>query len=144
MPFHELPQCAQAEILENPSAQHALLGDRRFSRDDTKANEATIRAMPFWYGLIPMSILRELTLADTNHPAFKTFDDYHEYSIRRFEGRWRRFPVGYCTPVVLSTKDSYTLQDGTLRFHWYAHDRRTDVPAVAAVEQDNPQRPCSE
>jgi hypothetical protein len=138
-PFEQLPSVDQNHILTTNDAQVALLGQERYQNSgDENSRRAILRSMAYWHAVVPMDMLKALTLADTDHPPFATFDEYHRCYMSSWGGNGPSFLQGYLTAVVLSSVEPYTIQDGRHRFHWYVDQGLTQVPVMAAVLYDHP------
>lgn len=137
MPFQSLPLPAQFAIAH----YMAIDGEAWEVPDDYVHNQKNFKALLPWfrgehgtkkfgYVEIPTEALTAEVMKDEEmNGRFPDFDDYHEWYIGLPGGipnhskrdRW---------PVILSSTNDETLQDGWHRLHTYYHQGADIIPAV--------------
>jgi len=83
----------------------------------------------FGYVEIPIEDLIEAVMHDEEiGEQFQTFEDYHDWYLS--QGHMPRHGPRGRWPVILSSFDEETLQDGWHRFHHYIRQGARMIPAV--------------
>lgn len=136
MPFRDLPVPAQLAIahymaVDGEAWKLPPVFEREF-RSMLPWFRKKYGAKKFGYVEIPMEILTDAIMDDEymaiDRPDLRTFDEYHRWYVQKGgipdhpeTGRW---------PVILSSMDEQTLQDGWHRLHDYYRKGAEVIPAV--------------
>lgn len=87
----------------------------------------------FGYVMIPMGALMGSILKDpwlTEIKKFESHEDYDQWLHKQLGFRSTEYPPTNRWPVILSSMDDETLQDGWHRLHAYYHQGAKMVPAI--------------
>lgn len=138
MAFRSLPRPAQLSIAH----YMAIDGEAWGLPDDYAPHTVSVQKFPsmlpffikkhgskkFGYIEIPTDVLIDMVMQDEGMDRFGNFEEYHRWYVS--QGHMPEHAPRSRWPVILSSEDDETLQDGWHRFHDYVRQGARMIPAV--------------